>query len=156
MPLISGSIGAGLQYAAQQQTNATNLQIARETNQFNSAEAQKNRDWETEMSNTAIQRSMADYKAAGLNPWLAVQGGASGASTPSGSSAHGVAAEMEAPNIGGLIGNATAGIRDIASTAVAVKMMKNAGASLYAGNIARALKTASSAGLVRSLLKFFI
>lgn len=52
---------------------------------FNSSEAQKQRDWETQMSNTAYQRAMADMKAAGLNPILAYQQG--GSSVPNGSSA---------------------------------------------------------------------
>lgn len=52
---------------------------------FNASEAQKNRDWLTEMSNTSYQRAVADLQKAGLNPILAYQHG--GASTPSSSSA---------------------------------------------------------------------
>jgi len=49
---------------------------------FNEEEAQKQRDWEERMSSTSHQRAMADRKAAGMNPL--VEGGISGASTPSG------------------------------------------------------------------------
>lgn len=55
--------------------------------EFSATEAQKQRDWEKMMSDTAIQRQVADYKAAGLNPWLAVQHSGLGASTPTGSAA---------------------------------------------------------------------
>ena len=50
-------------------------------------EAQKNRDFQEEMSNTSISRRMQDLRNAGLNPLLAVDNASSGASTPSGSQA---------------------------------------------------------------------
>lgn len=55
---------------------------------FNAAEAEKARQFSAEMSNTEIQRRMADLKAAGLNPILGLN--ATGASTPGSVSAQGV------------------------------------------------------------------
>lgn len=54
---------------------------------YNTAEAQKSRDWQTEMANTIYTRSINNMKEAGINPILAASMGLSGASVGSGATA---------------------------------------------------------------------
>lgn len=76
--------------------SAFNASMMKDQMAFNSAEAQKQRDWEERMSNTAYQRAMEDMKKAGLNPILAYQNG--GASTPAGATASSAMAQGATDN----------------------------------------------------------
>lgn len=74
------------------QATATNVMEAKRNRIFQSHEAQKNREFQRTMSNTAHQRQMKDLVKAGLNPILAATGGAS---SPSGSQGSGAQATAE-------------------------------------------------------------
>lgn len=71
-------------YFGQREANETNKEIAGQANVFNREEAEKNRKFQQQMSNTAHQRAVKDLTKAGLNPLLAAT---NGASTPGGAMA---------------------------------------------------------------------
>ena len=73
MGWLGSAIGGLLGYKGQKDTNVASA-----------AQAQKQMDFQREMSNTAVQRRMADLKKAGINPILA---GSKEASTPAGAMA---------------------------------------------------------------------
>lgn len=68
--LIAGLVGTGI---------GTGVNMWKTKNRkFSAAEAQKQRDWETQMSNTSVQRAVTDMEKAGINPAMAFGGGAGG------------------------------------------------------------------------------
>lgn len=108
--IFSGSSGFGtflrsltdLVPALLNRITATQLTGAeREQNTWNAAQAQLDRDFQAQMSNTQYQRGVADMRAAGVNPALAMNNG--GAAAPSGSTATGVQPQGQALNFSDLM-----------------------------------------------------
>lgn len=85
---------------------------------FSADQARINREWQEMMSNTAHQREVKDLIAAGLNPILAANGGAS---TPSGSTASGV-------NSAGAMANIESGASSMSSL---FNAFTNSAATMY-------------------------
>lgn len=114
-----GSIAGVLQGIAGQNTSSSAKQAEelrkwqeeqyRIMREYNSAEAQKNRDWQERMSSSAHQREVRDLIAAGLNPVLSVTGG-SGAAVTSGATASSSAPSGAMGNVDNSATGAIAGL----------------------------------------------
>lgn len=126
-----------IDYAGKSNKTDAQIQLLSDTlaYQRNSAEAQKQRDYETEMSNTSYQRAVADMQAAGINPALAYQQG--GASTPSGVSAISPSGKMSSSSaatrlVSGLLNTAVATAGGVAGKAIGANIA-NSGAAARLG-----------------------
>lgn len=92
--LVGSAVTGFLGSRGQQQTNQANLNIAREQMAFQREMAANAEAFSERMSSTAVQRSVADYQAAGLNPALAYD---RSSSSPTGVTAGGASATMQNP-----------------------------------------------------------
>lgn len=133
---VGGAIGSGLGGFLEQGM----------ANDFNSAQASANRDFQASMSGTAYQRAMADMRAAGLNPMLAYSQG--GASVPTGATASYAAVPDASSSVAALSSQvssaASAKQADVAETQVKsnVALQKE-----------QARKTAAEAGMTENALR---
>lgn len=133
MGLFSGLLGPVASFFGVKSQNENNKEMAREQ-----------MAWQERMSNTEVQRRVADLKAAGMNPMMALM---DGASTPSGS-----LPRMEDP-----VGAAVDKALQVSSAKAAIEQMRAQThlANQQANNVnAQTAKTSAETKVVESALPY--
>lgn len=143
-----GAIGGGVvDFLGQQSANEQNWDEFVSNQIWNTTQINAARNYNTEMSNTAYQRAVADMKKAGINPMMAaMNGGASSPTSPITNAGTGAAMQNPAEGLGKSISGAMGSALQAANLA---QDLKNADADITLKN-AQALTQVSLADQANS------